>query len=275
MKLGAILISLALPALFAGTAAGQDAADGGAALDRAIAGAHRTPAFKARDPYRHPKETLLFLGFRPNMHVAEVWPGEGWYTEILAPALRERGKYYAAHYHVDGTLSTYRKSRIDAFRDKLAKQPALYDRVAVTSINAPQHVDLAPPGSLDLVLTFRNVHNWVEEWGNEQAMFAAFHRALKPGGVLGVIEHRARVGTSMEEMKRSGYMTEAYVIGIAEKAGFRLAGKSEINANPKDTKDYPQGVWTLPPSYRLGKVDRDKYTAIGESDRMTLKFVKP
>jgi predicted methyltransferase len=119
------------------------------------------------------------------------------------------------------------------------------------------------------------VHNWVEEWGNEQAMFAAFHRALKPGGVLGVIEHRARVGTSMEEMKRSGYMTEAYVIGIAEKAGFRLAGKSEINANPKDTKDYPQGVWTLPPSYRLGKVDRDKYTAIGESDRMTLKFVKP
>ncbi|MGZ5228018.1 MAG: class I SAM-dependent methyltransferase, partial [Burkholderiales bacterium] len=156
---------------------------------------------------------------------------------------------------------------------KLSKQPELYDRVVVTALEAPEHVAAAPKESIDLVLTFRNVHNWMAA-GNDQAMFRAFYSVLKPAGVLGVVEHRARDGTTPEEMKRSGYITEAYVVGLAEKAGFKVAARSEINANPMDTKDYPAGVWTLPPTLRLGSVDREKYITIGESDRMTLKFVK-
>jgi len=253
----------------------QSPGDAAALLDQAIAGAHRTAAFKARDPYRHPKETLLFFGIRPDAHVAEIWPGAGWYAEILAPYLRDRGRYYAAHFHIDDkTNEMYRKSRV-AFQEKLAGNPALYSRVIVTSVRAPEQTALAPRGSLDLVLTFRNVHNWAVESGNDQAMFNAFFDALKPGGVLGVVEHRARPGTSLEDMKRSGYMTEAYVIALAEKAGFKLGGRSEANANPKDSKDYAVGVWALPPTYRNGNVDRQKYADIGESDRMTLKFVKP
>lgn len=273
MRLFAIL-AWALAGLVAASAT-QAASEAEEQLERMIAGAHRTPAFKERDRYRHPKETLLFFGVRPEMHVVEVWPGAGWYTEILAPLLRERGRYYAAHFYVDEkTLPQYRDSR-RAFLDKLAKAPALYDRTVVTSLRAPERLDLAPKGSVDLVLTFRNVHNWLTEPGNDQAMFRAFHTVLKSGGVLGVVEHRARQGTSLEDMKRTGYMTEAYVIALAEKAGFRLVARSEINANPKDTKDYPEGVWTLPPTFRLGNADREKYLAIGESDRMTLKFVKP
>ncbi len=275
MKLSGIFAGLLLSALLPISTGAQSAGEAAQVLDQAMAGAHRTPAFKARDPYRHPKETLLFFGFRPDMHVAEIWPGDGWYSEILAPALRQRGRYYAAHYHFDEQLSKYRRERRQAYLDKLAKQPALYDRVVVTGLQAPQHTALAPRGTADLVLTFRNVHNWATDYGNEQAMFNAFFDALKPGGVLGVVEHRAREGTTLEEMKRSGYMTESYVIALAEKAGFRLAAKSEVNANPRDTKDYADGVWTLPPSLRRGNVDREKYLAIGESDRMTLKFVKP
>ena len=244
-------------------------------LEQVIAGAHRTPAFKARDPYRHPRETLLFFGIRPDAHVAEIWPGAGWYAEILAPYLRDRGRYYAAHFYIDDkTADQYRNSR-RGFQEKLAKDPALYGSTVVTSVRAPEQTTLAPRGSLDLVLTFRNVHNWAVDFGNDQAMFNAFFEALKPGGVLGVVEHRARPGTAYEDMKRSGYMTEAYVITLGEKAGFTLAARSEINANPRDTKDYAAGVWALPPTYRNGNVDRQKYADIGESDRMTLKFVKP
>jgi predicted methyltransferase len=273
MRLQAVS-ALLLCALFS-TVLPAQAGEAEDALDRAIAAPHRTPAFKARDKYRHPKETLLFFGFRPDMHVVEVWPGAGWYAEILAPALREKGKYYAAHFPLDEkTTQLFRDSR-QGFLDKVAKQPQLYSRTVVTSVRAPEHVDMAPRGSVDLVLTFRNVHNWAAEWNNDQAMVRAFYDALKPGGVLGVVEHRAREGTSLEQMKRTGYITESYVIGLAEKAGFRLAGRSEANANPKDTKDYPEGVWTLPPTLRLGNADRAKYLEIGESDRMTLKFVKP
>ena len=253
----------------------QSPGDAAALLDTTIAGAHRTAAFKARDPYRHPKETLLYFGIRPDSHVAEIWPGAGWYAEILAPYLHDRGRYYAAHFHVDDkTIEMYRKSRI-AFQEKVAKDPALYGRTVITAIRAPEQTAFAPRASLDLVLTFRNVHNWAVESGNDQAMFNAFFDALKPGGALGVVEHRARPGTSLEDMKRSGYMTEAYVIALAEKAGFKLGGRSEANANPRDTKDYAVGVWALPPTYRNGNVDRQKYAGIGESDRMTLKFVKP
>ena len=245
-----------------------------ALLDKAIAGAQRTPAFKARDRYRHPRETLQFLGLQPDAHVAEIWPGTGWYAEILAPYLRDKGRYYAAHFPDDeGTPARYRKSR-KGFKEKLARDPANYDRVVVTSLRAPEHTALAPPASLDVVLTFRNVHNWALD-SRDQAMFNAFFTALKRGGVLGVVEHRANPGTPLETMKTSGYMTEAYVIALAEKAGFRLGARSEANANPRDTKDHAVGVWALPPSYRNGKVDRQKYAGIGESDRMTLKFIKP
>ena len=258
------------PASFA-----QTPADSAAALDQAIAATHRSPGFKARDPHRHPRETLLFFGIRPDSQVAEIWPGAGWYAEILAPYLRDQGRYYAAHFHIDNkTTEAYRNSRV-AFQEKLAKDPALYGRVVLTSVRAPEQTALAPRASLDLVLTFRNVHNWAVESGNDQAMFNAFFDALKSGGVLGVVEHRAKPGASLEEMKRSGYMTEAYVIALADKAGFKLSGRSEANANPKDTKDYAAGVWALPPTYRFGNVDRQKYADIGESDRMTLKFVKP
>lgn len=244
------------------------------AIAKALAGAHRSDANRARDAYRRPRETLVFFGLEPHMHVVKVTPGGGWYTEVLAPVLRDKGRLYAAHHYVDdSTHAYYRKSRA-AYVDKLARNPGVYDKVVVTGIDAPKHVDIAPKASADLVLTFRNVHNWTEA-GNDEAMFKAFFDALRSGGVLGVVEHRAKPGTSVRDMRRTGYMTEAYVIGLAERAGFKLTGKSEVNANPRDTKDHPRGVWSLPPTLRGGAEDREKYLAIGESDRMTLKFIKP
>jgi predicted methyltransferase len=250
-------------------------ASGPTTLEGVIAGAHRTPAFVERDRYRHPKETLEFFGIAPDLAVVEVWPGAGWYTEILAPYLRERGTYYAAGFVVSHENTSDYRRRIDsAFREKLAARPALYDRVNITELGPPDRWQACPPGTADRVLTFRNVHNWMS--GDYEAeMFRAFFKALKPGGVLGVVEHRARPGTPREQMIESGYVTEDYVIEVAEAAGFRLMAKSEINANPLDTANHPEGVWTLPPSLRLGDVDRKKYLTIGESDRMTLKFVKP
>ena len=264
---------LALLALLSGNMAlAASAAE--SALEKALAGAHRTEANRARDAHRHPRETLSFFGLEPHMHVVEITPGGGWYTEVLAPVLRDKGRLYAAHYFVDESTHRYYQKGRAAYLEKLAKNPAVYDKVVVTSIEAPKHVDIAPKGSVDLVLTFRNVHNWTEA-GNDEAMFKAFFDALKPGGVLGVVEHRAKEGTSVRDMKRTGYMTEAYVIRLAEMAGFKLAARSEINANAKDSRDHARGVWSLPPSLRGGAEDRDKYLAIGESDRMTLKFVKP
>lgn len=234
-------------------------------LAEAVAGPQRTPAFTARDRYRHPLQGLEFFGLQPDMSVVEIWPSGGWWTEILAPYLRAHGKYYAA----------IEQSSEDAtFRDKLAAGPQYYDRVVVTRAGPPDHWQIAPPGSVDLVLTFRNVHNWLAG-GYEKDMFAAMYRALKPGGVLGLEEHRAAAGTTRADWVKSGYVSEDFVIGLARQAGFQLVAKSEISANPKDTKNYPAGVWTLPPTLTLGQKDRAKYLAIGESDRMTLKFVKP
>jgi predicted methyltransferase len=251
------------------------AADNGpdTSLDQIIAASHRSAEARARDVYRHPRETLLFFGLRPDMHVVEVWPGSGWYTEILAPYLHAHGTYYAAHYPVDDRTSSYIQRARDAFIAKLHARPDLYDRTVVTAADPAGHVALAAQGSADLVLTFRNVHNWIGE-GRDQAMFDAFYRVLKRGGVLGVVEHRARPGTTLAEMRRTGYVTEDYVIALAHNAGFRRYVKAEINANARDTKNYPAGVWTLPPTLRLGKQDRQKYLDIGESDRMTLKFFK-
>ncbi|GIX21347.1 MAG: methyltransferase [Gammaproteobacteria bacterium] len=265
--------------LFAAAAAA--AAAGGvdeAALEAALAAAHRAPENRARDVYRHPRETLRFFEVAPDMTVVEIWPGaKGYYTEILAPYLRERGRLYAAHFPADSEVAFYRDSRA-AFLEKLAADPGVYDRVVVTGFLPPQHVDIAPPGSADRVLTFRNVHNWYMRGGGEArviAAFRAFYRALKPGGILGVVEHRLPAERPASAQEGSGYMHQAAVVRMAEAAGFRLLAASEINANPRDSADHPKGVWTLPPTLRLGEQDRERYLAIGESDRMTLKFLKP
>lgn len=251
------------------------ATDVDAQLDKILAGDHRDTANAARDKFRHPKETLTFFGVRPDMTVVEIWPSGGWWTEVLAPLLKDQGKYYAAYFPTEWkNTPDFMKQREKAFDAKLAAKPEVYGKVIKTKILAPDFVELAPKGSVDMVLTFRNVHNWAKA-GNADAMFKAFYDALKPGGVLGVKDHRAKPGTPLEQQIATGYLTEDYVIAAAEKAGFKLAGKSEANANPKDTKDYEKGVWTLPPTLTLGEKDREKYLAIGESDRMTLKFVKP
>ena len=244
-----------------------------AGLDAALAGAQRSAVNRARDVYRHPVETLTFFGVQPTMTVVEIMPGGGWYTEILAPLLREKGKLYAAHFPLDSTAD-YPKKSIAAFTQKLAAEPAVYDRVVVTPFLPPKVVDIAPPAAADVVLTFRNVHNWLKDAG-EVAVFKAAFAALKPGGVFGVVEHRAKPGTTREQSLDSGYTTEQLVIDGATAAGFVLEAKSEINANGRDTKDYAKGVWTLPPSYAAGEQDQAKYQAIGESDRMTLRFRKP
>ena len=237
-----------------------------------LEGPDRTPAWMARDQYRHPAETLSFFGVESDMSVVEIWPGGGWYSEILGPYLAS-GKLYAAQFIAEGRPKYYGKLRI-AFGEKLKAYPDVYPTTEMVDFDPATGLLQVPEGSADRVLTFRNVHNWLRSSSEAQA-FSLFFKALKPGGVLGVVEHRAPVGTSWETMKTSGYMTEAYVIELAEKAGFVLDGRSEINANPKDSASHPEGVWTLPPSLRLKDKDREKYLAIGESDRMTLRFKKP
>ena len=259
----------------ADTTATSQAAD--AALDAAIAGAWRDPANVARDPHRHPAQTLRFFGVTPSSHVIEITPGGGWYTEILAPYLREDGHLVAA-LAVAGPaqsegLRNYLTKGNAGFRAKLAAGPAQYDRVEVREFSVPQPV-LGADGSADVVLTFRNVHNWTQ-WGTDQAMFDAFFRVLKPGGVLGVVDHRAKPGTDLETMKKSGYLTEARVQELAQRAGFVLDARSEVNANPRDTTAHPNGVWTLPTSNRNDPEEAQLYRNIGESDRMTLRFRKP
>lgn len=258
-----------------GTGAGNSAAHSALSkqLDAILAGDQRSAENRARDVYRHPKDSLLFFGLRPNMKVVEVWPGSGgWYTEIIAPLVRDKGQYYAAQFPADPS-SKYITDALNAYKTKLQARPDLYSKVVVTELG-PNGGDIAPPGTVDMVVTFRNLHNWMARDYAPKA-FEAMYRALKPGGVLGVVEHRGNPATPQDPKAKSGYVNEDYALKLIEGAGFKLVAKSEINANPQDTKDYEQGVWTLPPTYRLGDKDREKYAAIGESDRMTLKFVKP
>lgn len=275
--LGVVLLSAAL--LQSQTVRAQTA---DSLLDQAIAAGHRDPANRERDRYRHPKETLSFFGLRPDMTVVEIWPAAGWYTEILAPLLRDKGTYYAATFVLTADTPEYTRNTQQAFLDKIAGSPQLYDRVKVRQMGAGS-MNIAPAGSADLVLTFRNVHNWMKA-GFAQDAFKAFYQTLKPGGVLGVVEHRAKPGSTMQQMIDSGYVTEDQVIAYAKEAGFALEEKSEINANAADTKDHPRGVWTLPPGFALCRevkpgpeLDACKkpWQAIGESDRMTLRFRKP
>ncbi|RMH48881.1 MAG: methyltransferase domain-containing protein [Gammaproteobacteria bacterium] len=244
------------------------------ALEQAIQSAHRSEKNKARDKWRHPKETLAFFGVKPTDTVVEIWPGGGWYTEILAPYVKGQGTLYAAHFPSDTEVAYYQKVRA-RFVEKMKSNP-VYAEVRLVEFAYDNDKPIVPDGTADVVLTFRNVHNWMR--GGDAGVlnaFKKFYAALKPGGVLGVVEHRLPENRPDSDQGKTGYMKESYVIRMAEKAGFKLEAKSEINANPKDTADHPKGVWTLPPSLRLGEKDKAKYLAIGESDRMTLRFVKP
>ena len=242
----------------------------------AVGNENRTSTERLRDEFRHPIQTLRFLGVEPDMKIAEIWPGGGWYTNILAPLVAEKGKLYAAHFFIDEKSNSFFSNSRQGFEDKV-KNYAPYKKVEVTSFNqADTSVAIAPAGSLDAVLTFRNVHNWYMR-GEDKAVanaFTVFSKALKKGGILGVIEHRMPENFDMREKKNSGYVKQSYVIDMAQRAGFELVATSELNANANDTADHPSGVWTLAPRYRLGEQDKAKYRAIGESDRMTLKFVK-
>ena len=243
------------------------------ALQVIVDGQHRSAEHRARNQYRHPAETLAFFGIRDDMTVVEISPGGGgWYTEILAPYLRENGTLVAGNYDIDSEEKYYqRNSRV--FSEKMAADPALYDKVRVAVFDPPHKLEAAPPGSTDMVVTFRNFHNWMED-GDAEAALQGMHQMLKPGGTLGVVQHRGNPAVEQDPQADSGYVRQDYLIRLIKAAGFELVVSSEINANPKDTKDHPEGVWTLPPNFDLGEVDREKYAAIGESDRMTLKFIK-
>lgn len=248
-----------------------------AALEAAINGAHRSEENKARDVYRRPKETLAFFGFRSDMSVVEIWPGGGWYTEILAPALRENGKLYAAQYSVNPPYG-YQRRYFGEFLSKLGESPDIYRDVEITTLDFPYQLRIAPPDSADMVVTFRNAHNWVNPGYGEQAAslsFKAFFDALKPGGILGIVDHRWPDPSTEDPAAENGYVSEQRIIDLAQAVGFEFVARSDLNRNPKDTHVHPEGVWTLPPSLALGEQDKDKYLAIGESDRMTLKFAKP
>lgn len=247
------------------------AAQDAAAFAALLPASHRSAENVARDLHRHPAETLAFFGVRPDSTVVEILPGSrGYYLEILAPFLRDRGLYVAAGR--DESAPTAYLADHRRLLERLAADPDRYGRVRVTRFNADLH-EIAPPGTADFVLTFRNLHNWLER-GEAEAALRAFHRALKPGGVLGVVDHRGRTDLSQQAQMKSGYVREDEAIALIERAGFKLVARSEVNANPRDTKDHPEGVWTLPPSFRMKERDRAKYEAIGESDRFTLKFVK-
>lgn len=246
-----------------------------ARFDGVLAGTWRSPENRARDQYRHPRETLSFFGIAPGQTVIEITPGGGWYAEILTPLLNGQGAYVAAVMDPASASNDRQKDNLakgnDELREKFSADAATYGDAQVREF-AIRQPSFGPDGSADLLLTFRNVHNW-RSVGTAEAMFAGFFKVLKPGGTLGVVEHRAKQDVPADD--ESGYVGEAQVIAMAQAAGFSLVEKSEINANPQDTKDHPKGVWTLPPVLALEEQDKAKYLAIGESDRMTLKFVKP
>ena len=267
LLLAGIAVTACAPVASVSTAADQ------AALRSAIAAPTRTQANLARDPYRHPYETLAFFGVKPSDTVVEIWPGGGWYTEILAPYLAAGGGtlYVAAPEWGRSGITKLQQANAAVYGGlKVADYPVFDGKAAEI-----------PAGTADVVLTFRNVHNWRMGYRRDDKQdysaeaFAQAYAMLKPGGVLGVVDHRLPETASDERERNSGYIKTSTVRRLAEAAGFRLAASSEINANPKDTADWPDGVWTLPPTYALKDKDRAKYAAIGESDRMTLKFVKP
>ncbi|MCH2172854.1 methyltransferase [Myxococcota bacterium] len=242
-------------------------------LDSAISGSHRSEKNRTRDVHRHPQETLEFFGLSPDLTVVELWSGGGWYTEILGPYLREDGQLIVANFGPEAKRE-YQRRADSALREKVAAAPEVYGAVEFTVLDPPEKTRLATDGSVDLVVTFRNTHNWVSA-DVEGGVYTAAFRALKPGGVFGVVQHRGKKGSDAKQSAKRGYVPEAHVIATAEAAGFKFDGRSEVNANPRDTREHPDGVWNLPPVLMGGEEDRERYLEIGESDRMTLRFVKP
>ncbi|MGB5813367.1 MAG: hypothetical protein WBG86_22720, partial [Polyangiales bacterium] len=253
-----------------GSGVGDEVRAEALSLDAIVASADRAPENRARDGYRHPVETLTFFGVEPDMRILEVRPGTGWYTEILALFVQNDGRLTVGVPSADGRRAKYR----NRFLELKAARPAVLGEVDVVTFDPPTPIDLGPDGSVDMVLTFRNTHNWISDGGEEEA-YAAFFDVLRPGGILGVVQHRADDDADPEKSAKNGYVPEPYVIAVAKKAGFEWVGSTDINRNEQDSHDHPAGVWTLPPVLRLGDTDRAKYEAIGESDRMTLKFRKP
>ncbi len=265
------LLQFALLLMITMTASGSNIAQPD--LVKAIDNSSRSAKNKARDYHRHPLQTLQFLGIEPNMHVVEIWPGSGWYTEILAPYLKDNGRFYAAHF--DPMLDNHRLvGALQRYEEKILDND-IYSKTLITVFNPPEEIDIAPPGSADMVLTFRNLHNWLQK-GEPYFIetIKAMHKALKPGGILGVVEHRLNPSIVAPKGIKGGYVREDYTIKMIESAGFELVASSELNANALDSTNHPKGVWTLPPRLALGEKDREKYLSVGESDRMTLKFIK-
>jgi predicted methyltransferase len=270
LALACLLAAVGLIAGCATTTGGRETT--ASALDGILAGSQRTAADRDRDSYRHPKDTLLFFGIRPGMRVLQVWPETGWYTKIIVPLLHPQGRFVAAVIAPDPG-SRFLQARASAYRGLLASRPDLYGgaKVVTFPLNGS---DVLPPGSVDMVLSFGDLHEWMA-LGDAQQALATIYRALAPGGAFGVVDNRGDPAVAQDLRAKSGYVRQDYAIRLIEGAGFRLVASSEVNANPRDTKNYPAGVWTLPPDYRLGNIDRAQYSAIGESDRFTLKFVKP
>lgn len=244
-------------------------------LEAASTGEHRSDKNKARNKYRHPIETLGFFGLEPTMTILEIAPGGGWYTEILAPAMRDSGVYIAGSYDVEiEGQPKYRYRQHQALLDQISNQPELYGQIKVANYSPPESRKLWQADLVDMVLTFRSSHGWLRS-GIIDDVYSDFFKVVKPGGTLGVVQHRAPEEGDAVEWAKKGYVPESRIISAAEKAGFVLDEKSEINANSKDLKDNDEGVWRLPPTLSLADKDREKYLAIGESDRMTLRFKKP
>ena len=263
----ALLLS---PLTFAAPATAQDVDP---ALQALIDGPQRAEKNRARDVYRRPGPVLTFFGVKPDSTVVEILPGAaGYWTEILAPYLRDKGRYIAANAEAAGANEEMQRENA-GFAAKIAADPALYSKVETSEFAADRHA-IAAAGSADFVLTFRNLHNWMAH-GETAGALKAFYDALKPGGVLGIEDHRGPADQPQDPLAKSGYVRQDVAIQLIEAAGFKFVAASEVNANPKDTKDYSVGVWALPPTYRLKDQDRAKYAAIGESDRFTLKFIKP
>jgi len=243
-------------------------------IESIISGEHRSDSNKARDAYRNPKKTLEFFGLQEDMTVVEIWPSGGWYAEIIAPYLNESGQYISAGYDPNDE-NQYFRTRAAEFMEKLNQDPDLYSNVRHTVLKLPDRIEIAKPNSADMVLTFRNIHNWMAS-DQTDAVFEGFFKVLKLGGVLGVVEHRGDSSVPQDAEAKSGYVNQEYAIALAEKAGFIFEAASEINANPKDTKNHREGVWTLAPTYSsVNDQEKKSYSDIGESDRFTLKFRKP